>query len=179
MSTCQDLLANFPRRTLRLPYLRAVLVGVHLGRGHADTGVGHVGWRMLAGRQTEGNSRPVNRLQRLIRERADERGWSLAHVGTRAGLHRQTVYKLMRAEGFKQLPDEETLTKLAHGLDLPLRLLREAAVESIGIRIYDEPVADPDTKVVIATMEKLTPARRRAIRKMVEAMTEDYLGGDG
>jgi transcriptional regulator with XRE-family HTH domain len=118
----------------------------------------------------------MNRLQRLVQDRADERGWSLAHVATRSGLHRQTLYRLMR-ETAREMPSPRTLAGLAKGLDLPERMLREAAAESIGIRIYDEPVSDPDTKVVIATMEKLPAARRRAIRKMVEAMSEDYLGG--
>jgi transcriptional regulator with XRE-family HTH domain len=118
----------------------------------------------------------MNRLQRLVQERADERGWSLAHVATRSGLHRQTVYRLMR-EAAREMPAAKTLAGLAAGLDLPERMLREAAAESVGIRIYDEPVTDPDMKVVIATMETLSPRRRRAIRKMVEAMTEDYLGG--
>jgi transcriptional regulator with XRE-family HTH domain len=120
----------------------------------------------------------VNRFQRLVKHRADERGWSLNHVATRGGLPRSTLYRLMAQDEFKQLPSEDTLAALARGLDLPRRMLDDAAAESIGIRIYDEPVSDPDTKVVIATMEKLTPARRRAIRKMIEAMTEDYLGGD-
>lgn len=132
-------------------------------------------WQRCGGGE---DSPAMNRLQRLVQDRADERGWSLAHVATRSELHRQTVYRLMREEP-KEMPAPKTLAGLARGLDLPERMLREAAAESVGIRIYDEPVADPDTKVVIATMEKLTPARRRAIRKMVEAMTEDYLGGDG
>lgn len=119
----------------------------------------------------------MNRLQRLVHGRADERGWSLAHVATRSGLHRQTVYRLMREEP-KEMPSPKTLAGLARGLELPERMLRDAAAESVGIRIYDEPVSDPDTKVVIATMEKLSPARRRAIRKMVETMTEDLLGED-
>lgn len=119
----------------------------------------------------------MNRLQRLIQERADERGWSLAHVATRAGLHRQTVYKIVRAEALKQLPDDSTMAKLATGLDLPERLIREAAAESIGIRVYDDPVTDPDTRVVIATMERLPAARRKQLRKMAELLAEEYLGG--
>lgn len=119
----------------------------------------------------------MNRLQNLIQQRLDERGWSRNHLATRSGVPRQTVYKLMRAE-LKDMPEDRTLSRLAQGLEMPERLLRDAAAESIGIRIYDDAVSDSDTKVVIATMEKLTPARRRAIRKMVEAMTEDYLRGD-
>jgi transcriptional regulator with XRE-family HTH domain len=120
----------------------------------------------------------MNRLRSVIQQRLDERGWTRNHLADRSGVPRQTVYKLMRAESLRALPADRTLAGLARGLDLPERMLRDAAAESIGIRIYDEPVSDPDMKVVIATMEKLTPARRRAIRKMVEAMTEDYLGGD-
>lgn len=120
----------------------------------------------------------MNRLQNLIQQRLDERGWSRNHLATRSGVPRQTVYKLMRAE-LKDMPADRTLAGLAKGLNMPERLLYDAAAESIGIRIYDDPVSDPDTKVVIATMEKLSPARRRAIRKTVEAMSEDYLDGRG
>jgi transcriptional regulator with XRE-family HTH domain len=120
----------------------------------------------------------VNRLQRLVQERADDRGYSLAHVATRAGLHRQTIYRLMR-EPAKEMPSRKTVEGLSRALDLPERMLREAAAESIGIRIYDEPVTDPDTQVVIATMEQLPAARRKQIRKMAEILAEEYLRGEG
>jgi transcriptional regulator with XRE-family HTH domain len=114
-------------------------------------------------------------LQRLIQQRADERGWSLAHVATRSGLNRQTVYRLMK-DTAKEMPAAKTLDGLARGLGLPRRLLQDAAAESLGIRVYNEAVDDPDTTVVIATMEKLSPARRRAIRDMAEALLREYEG---
>jgi transcriptional regulator with XRE-family HTH domain len=119
----------------------------------------------------------VNRLQRLVRERLDERGWTLNHLSMRSQVPRQTVYKIMRAEQMRSMPEERTLRGLARGLELPERMLREAAAESIGIRIYDEPVTDPDTQVVIATMEQLPAARRKQIRKMAEILAEEYLRG--
>ncbi len=176
VSTCQVSVGESSALAAQFPYLRPRRLGVHQPGRHAGPSVCQPDRHLVAVLQGGEHSRVMNRLQRLIQERADERGWSLAHVATRSGLHRQTVYRLMREEP-RDLPSPKTFSGLARGLELPERMLRDAAAESIGIRIYDEPVSDPDTKVVIATMEKLTPARRRAIRKMVEAMSEDYLGG--
>ncbi len=57
----------------------------------------------------------------------------------------------------KRVPSDETIGRLARGLQLPRELVEDAAADAAGIRIYEEAVTDPDTKVVIATMEKLTP----------------------
>ncbi len=128
--------------------------------------------------QAGGDSPLVNRLQRLVQQRADERGWSVAHVATRAGLNRQTLYNLMKADEFKAMPSNKTLIGLAKALEMPDRMVRDAAAESIGIRVYDEPVDDPDMKVVIATMERLSKADRRRLREMAEVMFRDVFDGE-
>jgi transcriptional regulator with XRE-family HTH domain len=119
----------------------------------------------------------MNRLQRVIQERADEHGLTMNAVATRAGLNRQTLYNLMGAQTMKAMPRRDTLAKIARALQLPEQLLVEAAAESVGIRLYDDPVDDPDTKVVVAAMGRLSQAERRRLRKMVETMFEESLGG--
>jgi transcriptional regulator with XRE-family HTH domain len=114
----------------------------------------------------------VNRFQRLVEQRLDERDWTLNQVASRGGLNRSTVYRLMGSE-WKRMPSAATLDGLSKGLELPLQLLKDTAAESVGIRVYDEPASDPDTRVVIATMERLSPAERRRLRKMVESMFDD------
>lgn len=106
----------------------------------------------------------------------DERGWTPAEVARRGGLPKQTLYRL-RSTDLKRPLGTVTVERLARGLELPAALVRDAANESAGVRVYVESTSDADTLVVIATMEQLPPSRRRALRKMAEAMAEEYLGG--
>lgn len=122
------------------------------------------------------DSPAVNVLQRLIKDRAAERGMSLGAVATKAKMNRQTLYDLMSEDRAPTMPRRQTLAKIAKALDLPDRVLVQAATEVAGLRTYDEPVTDPDTRVVIATMEQLPPARRREIREMTELLARRYLG---
>lgn len=119
----------------------------------------------------------MNRFQRLVQQRLDERGWSKNRIAVYGDLNRSTVYRLLNAATFKQMPDEATLRGFEKGLDLPYQVLKDAAAESMGIRVYDEPTSDADTQVVIATMDRLPAARRREIREMAELLAKRYLDG--
>ena len=102
---------------------------------------------------------------------------TLGAVAAKAGMNRQTLYDLMSVDRAPAMPRRDTLEKIGRALDLPIGMLVQTAAEVAGLRVYDEPVTDPDTKVVIATMEKLSPARRKQLRKMAELWAEEYLGG--
>jgi transcriptional regulator with XRE-family HTH domain len=66
---------------------------------------------------------PSTPLEEFIRRRARELGLSLADVCRRAGVGRQTLYELWRAE--KQYPSLHTVAAVAAALDVhPLLLLR-------------------------------------------------------
>jgi len=70
-------------------------------------------------------------LADLIRDYRERTGDSYERIGNRAGLLRGHVYKLEKSE-MKQMPTQETLQKLAAGLMLPVAIVNEAALASVG-----------------------------------------------
>src|SRR5437016_10747631 len=81
--------------------------------------------------------REINPLQRLIRQRLDERGWSYGEVARRGGLPRSTVYTLATTRNLARPPRPATIDALAKGLDVPVSAVRAAAAESTGLHYYE------------------------------------------
>jgi hypothetical protein len=138
------------------------------------------------GRQDRGGSLPSrpaqdpapdgNPLQRLIRQRLDERGWSYGDVAKRGGLPRSTVYTLATTRDRTRPPRPVTLNGLAWGLDLPVSVVRSAAAASTGLHYYDDepagpgPDSDPEREVLIASIDELTDDDRRHVGALVESL---------
>jgi hypothetical protein len=80
----------------------------------------------------------MNPLQRLIRQRLEDQGWSYGDVAKRGGLPRSTVYTLATTRNLARPPRPATLNGLAWGLDLPVSVVRSAAAESTGLHYYDD-----------------------------------------
>src|ERR1700739_4975326 len=80
----------------------------------------------------------INPLQRLIRQRLAERGWSYGEVARRGGLPRSTVYALATTRNLGRPPRPATIDALARGLAVPVSAVRAAAAESAGLHYYDE-----------------------------------------
>jgi transcriptional regulator with XRE-family HTH domain len=112
----------------------------------------------------------VNQLQELIRRRAQERGWSYAEVARRGGLPRSTVHNLATNPRLLRLPQPATLAGLARGLDVAPAVVRGAAAEAAGFRLYEERGDDPEVATLIAGVEQLDPADRRHVAALVESL---------
>ena len=118
----------------------------------------------------------LNPLQRLIRQRLAERGWSYGEVARRGGLPRSTVYTLATTRNLGRPPRPATIDALAAGLDVPVSTVRAAAAESTGLHYYGEPPArgrDPDDRereLLIASIGELTPEDRRHVAALVESL---------
>jgi len=118
----------------------------------------------------------INPLQRLIRQRLRERGWSYGEVARRGGLPRSTVYTLATTRNLVRPPRPATIDALAKGLDVPVSAVRSAAAESTGMHYYDEATAgqdhpgDPDRELLIASIDELTPEDRRHVAALVESL---------
>ena len=80
----------------------------------------------------------INPLQRLIRERLRDRGWSYGVVARRGGLPRSTVYTLATTRNLARPPRPATIDALARGLDVLVSVVRTAAAQSTGLHYYDE-----------------------------------------
>ena len=113
----------------------------------------------------------INPLQRLIQDRMRERAWSYADVARQGQMPRSTVHQLATApQAPQRLPLPATLEALARGLDLPLDLVREVAAQAAGLQLYREEGRDPDTAVLIASMEQLTPEDRQQVVALVQSL---------
>jgi transcriptional regulator with XRE-family HTH domain len=118
----------------------------------------------------------TNPLQRLIRQRLAERGWSYGQVARRGGLPRSTVYTLATTQNLARPPRPATIDALAKGLDVPVSAVRAAAAESTGLHYYGGPAArrqdpgDRERELLIASIDELTPEDRRHVAALVESL---------
>ena len=118
----------------------------------------------------------INPLQRLIRERLRDRGWSYGAVARRGGLPRSTVYTLATTRNLARPPRPATIDALARGLDVPVSVVRTAAAQSTGLHYYDESAAgqrDPDDRereLLIASIDELSSDDRRHVAALVESL---------
>ncbi len=118
----------------------------------------------------------INPLQRLIRERLRDRGWSYGVVARRGGLPRSTVYTLATTRNLARPPRPATIDALARGLDVPVSVVRTAAAQSTGLHYYDESPAgqrDPDDRereLLIASIDELSPDERRHVAALVDSL---------
>jgi transcriptional regulator with XRE-family HTH domain len=118
----------------------------------------------------------LNPLQRLIRQRLRERGWSYREVAKRGGLPHSTVHTLAATRNLTRPPRPATIDALAKGLDVPVSAVRAAAAESTGLHYYDdvpsgpEQRGDQDRELLIASIDELTPEDRRHVAALVESL---------
>ena len=118
----------------------------------------------------------LNPLQRLIRQRMGERGWSYGEVARRGGLPRSTVYTLAMTRNLGRPPRPATIDALAKGLDAPVSVVRTAAAESTGLHYYDRaPTGQPshddrERELLIASIDELSPDDRRHVAALVESL---------
>ena len=134
--------------------------------------------------EPKGATPDMNPLQRLIRQRLDEQGWSYGDVAKRGGVPRSTVYTLATTRNLARPPRPATLNGLAWGLDLPVSVVRSAAAESTGLHYYDDdggsggdggpgapgPARDPERDLLIASIDELTAEDRRHVAALVESL---------
>jgi transcriptional regulator with XRE-family HTH domain len=118
----------------------------------------------------------LNPLQRLIRQRLRDQGWSYGEVARRGGLPRSTIYTLATTRSLARPPRPATIDALAKGLDVPVAVVRAAAAESTGLHYYDEGPAgqehkaDQERELLIASIDELTPEDRRHVAALVESL---------
>jgi hypothetical protein len=130
----------------------------------------------------EARAQDINPLQRLIRQRMQEQGWSYGDVGRRGGLPRSTVYTLATTRNLARPPRPATLNGLAWGLDLPVAVVRSAAAESTGLHYYDDELGgpeasgDPERDLLIASIDELTAEDRQHVAALVESLRRKAAG---
>jgi hypothetical protein len=147
--------------------------------GERDPGVEPVAGDGPPNRPAQNPPPDGNPLQRLIRQRLGEQGWSYGDVAKRGGLPRSTVYTLATNRNLARPPRPVTLNGLAWGLDLPVSVVRAAAAASTGLHYYDDcddepggpgPAADPERDLLIASIDELTADDRRHVAALVDSL---------
>jgi len=112
----------------------------------------------------------MDALQRLIHARMAELRRSYSDVARLGGLPRSTVHHLATHARSVRLPNPTTLERLAAGLDLPLEAVRAAAAQAAGLVFDHQPVEDPETEVLVASLARLSPADRRHVAALVRSL---------
>lgn len=115
-----------------------------------------------------GSADPGTAVQRLLRSRMEERGWSYADVAKRSGLPRSTVHHLATTR-IARAPRPSRLEALAAALDLPLATVQAAVAEATGLS-YSVVDVEPDTAVIVAGLAELSPEDRRHVAALVESL---------
>jgi transcriptional regulator with XRE-family HTH domain len=108
----------------------------------------------------------MNTVARLIRDRLDEKGWSVRELARRSDLPQATVHKIITGETTQ--PRMDTLEAIARPLGISTRSLLEAAANDAG---YTTQSTDPDGMgLLVAGIRELPEERRTEIAALVEAM---------
>ncbi|MFD4973785.1 helix-turn-helix domain-containing protein [Streptomyces sp. NPDC058424] len=111
----------------------------------------------------------------MIKNKLDQKGWSYSDVARRGGISRSTVHHLATSAKLAQLPQQTTLEGLAKGLGIPVAPVQRAAAEAAGVHVYFEnapEIKDPEVEVLIASVQKLSPAARRHVAVLVESLLQ-------
>ena len=108
----------------------------------------------------------MTQLGDIIRDRCEEKGWSLRELARRADLPPATVHKVATAEGLQ--PKVETIEAIAYALSMSSKVLLEAAASDSGYITTN--VDTKTTSLLIASVKELSPKRQREVAALVEAM---------
>ena len=101
----------------------------------------------------------MHEYRRLIQSEMDARGWSVSELARRAGMHRQTVNKIIKdtRSHISQMPDDATIERISGAFGIPAERLSQAAARSL----IGEPAADGDPLDSYSTAYLLDYIKRR------------------
>lgn len=111
----------------------------------------------------------VNRLQQYLVDRMRDLDLSQAQVARRAGISKQRLNDLITGER-QRIPEVEILEGLAVALEIPRRRLLQVAAETYN---YVPATMDPETSMLVASLEELPEGRRRDIARLVELWRQE------
>jgi transcriptional regulator with XRE-family HTH domain len=135
----------------------------------SERGLGY-GRVIVVKRSRSGGGSPANPLQRLIRDRLAETGWSYPEAAARGGLPKSTLHHLANGTPAVRAPSAATLDAVARALDLPLRMVQEAAAEAAGLRQFTPKGLDGTTRELIAAVPELSDEDREHLLALVRSM---------
>lgn len=116
-------------------------------------------------------STTTNALRHLIETRRAEKRLSYGDIARAGGLPKSTVHKLATTVRWTKAPHPETLDRLALGLGVSASVVRRAAAEASGLTaVHTVEETDEGLRVLIGSIEELTPDQRAQVAALVDAM---------
>jgi len=94
-------------------------------------------------------------LSDLIRNHQDRTGDSYSMIANRAGLSKAKIGQLANTKQ-NNMPRADTIERLSHGLNLPLKVVQEAAMTTAGIT-PDGYAGGHRLDLIVATLRDLAP----------------------
>lgn len=118
----------------------------------------------------------MNSLQRLIRKRMVDLDLTFREVAAKGGLPYSTVSTLAHKADHKQVPRLSTIEKLAKGLDVPVEVVRSAAIDAAGFRM--EEISVPidtagEVRIIAAIAGQLSNSDRTKLLRLAEAFKSE------
>ncbi|AYN56852.1 immunity repressor [Arthrobacter phage Andrew] len=107
-------------------------------------------------------------LAELIRQHQDKTGDSYAVIARRAGLSKAKIGQLANVDQ-PHMPRIDTIEKVAAGLQLPLRVVQQAAMASAGIT-PDDYDTEQRVDLIVAKLRELPPDQLDTAARLIEAL---------
>lgn len=107
-------------------------------------------------------------LAELIKQHQDKTGDSYSVIARRAGLSKAKIGQLASTTQ-PHMPRIDTLEKVATGLQLPLRIVQQAAMASAGIT-PDNYGTEQQIDLIVAQLRELNPEQLETAQRLVEAL---------
>lgn len=109
-------------------------------------------------------------LRDLIRQHQDRTGDSYSMIAHRAGLSKAKIGQLANATQ-NHMPRADTIDRLSKGLNLPLKVVQQAAMASAGITPdgYD---GGQRLDLVVATLRELGPDDLETVAIVIQSLKD-------
>lgn len=119
----------------------------------------------------------MNELSRLILKRKAELDLTWDEIAERGNFSSHTiVYALAMKKEHKQAPRVDTLERLAKALELPVDVVKVAAIQAAGFDLQEVPTtlaASTDLRIVAAAMGQMSEADRAKLVRLAEAFASE------
>ncbi|QGZ16929.1 immunity repressor [Arthrobacter phage LittleTokyo] len=108
-------------------------------------------------------------LAELIRQHQDRTGDSYSTIARRAGLSKAKIGQIAALSGQPHMPRVDTLEKVAKGLQVPLRVVQQAAMASAGVA-PDDYADEARIDLIVSQLRELPPADLETVELFIASL---------
>lgn len=116
-------------------------------------------------------------LAELIRQHQDKTGESYSTIAKRAGLSKAKIGQLASTTQ-PHMPRIDTIEKIAAGLNMPVRVVQQAAMASAGIvpESYD---SEQQIDLIVSYLRELDPAQLSMASRLIRSLVSELGKSNG